>query len=248
MQITDMEQFKAYNKLVTQSKSFRLGIRGKTRLHLGALPVVTVDYNKAINLTGLNSFQGIEVRDIKIALSPGPDGSNMQGTLVLPNPTVMTINMGDLVQDILLNGEVIGNATIENIVLKPGENLFPMRSYADQLTVITYLQNNKSKGGVLPVEARARTVTYKGKRLEYFEYALGQTPIKLDLPLKDALSALGLDLFGTGSGTGGGHGSSSAGPSASSSSGSATVSPVPATAVPPPASATPTTTKAAEEP
>jgi hypothetical protein len=52
MKIIDMEQFKAYNKLVTQAKNFKLGIRGVTKLHLGALPVVKVKFEKAVNMSG----------------------------------------------------------------------------------------------------------------------------------------------------------------------------------------------------
>jgi uncharacterized protein DUF3712 len=56
MQIADMEQFIAYNKLVTSSKEFRVAVRGRTKLHLGALPVVTVDYNKAILQKGMLAY------------------------------------------------------------------------------------------------------------------------------------------------------------------------------------------------
>lgn len=52
MHIEDMDQFIAYNKLVTASESFRVAVRGRTRLHLGALPVVWVDFNKAIEMKG----------------------------------------------------------------------------------------------------------------------------------------------------------------------------------------------------
>ena len=52
MVIEDMEQFIAYNKLVTSAKEFRVAVRGRTRLHLGALPVVWVDFNKAILMNG----------------------------------------------------------------------------------------------------------------------------------------------------------------------------------------------------
>jgi hypothetical protein len=53
MPIADMDQFIAYNKLVVTSKEFRVAVRGRTKLHLGALPVVTVDFNKAILMNGM---------------------------------------------------------------------------------------------------------------------------------------------------------------------------------------------------
>jgi len=120
----------------------------------------------------------------------------MEATIMIPNPSVMTLTLGDVVQDIYLDGKLIGNATINNIVLRPGENVFSMASAADQIAVITKIQADPSKSGVLPVEAKARTVSYNGKRLEYFEYAMSQVPIKLNLNLKEPLKAIGLDIFG----------------------------------------------------
>jgi hypothetical protein len=52
LDILDMDQFIAYNKLVTQSEKFRFALRGRTKVHLGALPVVGVDFNKAIETNG----------------------------------------------------------------------------------------------------------------------------------------------------------------------------------------------------
>ena len=55
MQIKDMAQFSAYNTLVSQSENFRVAMKGKTKLHLGALPVVTVDFSKVIKMKGWSS-------------------------------------------------------------------------------------------------------------------------------------------------------------------------------------------------
>jgi hypothetical protein len=55
MQIKDMAQFSAYNTLVSQSENFKVAMKGKTKLHLGALPVVTVDFSKVIKMKGWSS-------------------------------------------------------------------------------------------------------------------------------------------------------------------------------------------------
>lgn len=52
MKILDMEQFVRFNTLVLKEKSFRMGVRGQTKLHLGKLPVNTVDFNKAPDFKG----------------------------------------------------------------------------------------------------------------------------------------------------------------------------------------------------
>ncbi|KAF2675290.1 hypothetical protein BT63DRAFT_420503 [Microthyrium microscopicum] len=173
VEILDQEQFKRYNILVATAKHFRMGLRGRTKLHLGALPVTTVDFNKAPELDGLNKLSGIEVSNINVSLTKFPDGSNMQGRIMIPNPSVMTLEIGDLVQDISSNGTPIGNTTINNVVLRPGKNYFEMASSSDQAAVITILSADKTKSGILPITAKTISVTNKaGQHLPYFEAAM----------------------------------------------------------------------------
>lgn len=52
MVIKDKTQFNAYNTLVSQSETFKVAMKGKTKLHLGALPVVEVVFSKVISMNG----------------------------------------------------------------------------------------------------------------------------------------------------------------------------------------------------
>jgi len=191
LEILDREQFIAYNKIVTQSDKFRFAMRGRTKLHLGALPVVSVDFNKAIETKGLNGFKGIGISNVNISLAGFPDGSNMHGTINIPNQSVMTLTIGDMLQDIYVDGTLIGNTTINNVVLQPGDNLFQMSSITDQAIVMKFL-TGQYNNGILPVEARTRSITYKGVNLWYFEEAMKASPVHLDLDLSSALAGMGL--------------------------------------------------------
>jgi len=53
MKIADQEQFGLYNIAVLNSETYRVAIRGKTKLHLGAFPVVNVNFNKVITSKGM---------------------------------------------------------------------------------------------------------------------------------------------------------------------------------------------------
>ena len=50
--IANMDQFIAYNTLVYTSKTFRLALRGVTKLHEMKFPTATVNYNKVITMNG----------------------------------------------------------------------------------------------------------------------------------------------------------------------------------------------------
>jgi len=144
-------------------------------------------------MKGLNSLKGFSVEDMQISLAPLPDGTNMNGTLVIPNPSPMTITLGDVVQDLFVEGKFIGNTTIKNLTLKPGSNRVPMTSVSDQAVVIN-LVSSKYTNGILPIEARTSSISYKGQRLEYFEAAMKATPLHTDLNIGPALKAMGIDI------------------------------------------------------
>lgn len=46
-----------------------------------------------MKLLGLNKLKGFNITEFSIKLTPEPDGTNMVGTVYIPNPTVMTISM-----------------------------------------------------------------------------------------------------------------------------------------------------------
>jgi hypothetical protein len=142
------------------------------------------------------------------------DGSNMKGTINLPNPSVMTLTIGDVVQDIFLpDGTLIGNSTISGVVLRPGnDNVFPLSSTTDINKVLPFILNGTT--GDLPITARTTSVTYQGQRLPYFEAAMAATPINVTLHLKDALKTIGMDLDALSAGKAGSSTASAAAPTA----------------------------------
>jgi hypothetical protein len=50
--IASEEQFAAYNKMVMQSKTYRVAIRGRTGLKEGSFPKTTINFNKVIESPG----------------------------------------------------------------------------------------------------------------------------------------------------------------------------------------------------
>jgi len=42
---------------------------------------------------GMNGLKGFELQDIMISLSAATDGTNMNGSASIPNPSVITVSM-----------------------------------------------------------------------------------------------------------------------------------------------------------
>lgn len=130
-----------------------------------------------------------------IKLTPDPDGTNMEGTVYIPNPSVMTISMGNVTFNNFIHGTqtLIGNSTLTDLVLKPGNNTIPMKSIVNQTLVITELTSN-FKNGMLPVDIVGLSSVYNGQHLPYFEKALASNTQTITLDVGSALAKIGLNI------------------------------------------------------
>ncbi|KAI9842711.1 MAG: hypothetical protein M1838_003009 [Thelocarpon superellum] len=191
VQIVDLDQYTRYTKLVLQSEEYRVAIRGRPLLHEARYPATYVDYNEVVTLKGLNGLKGFNVTQFQILLSPAPDGANLIGTAYIPNPSVLTIAMGNVTFNLSVQGDFIGTTTIENLTLVPGNNTVPMRSTTNQSLVIEKL--TQFPDGFLPIDVLGNSSVYNGQHLPYYEAALATNPQHISLNVGGALGG-GLKL------------------------------------------------------
>ncbi|PGG98248.1 hypothetical protein GX51_06896 [Blastomyces parvus] len=180
----DLASFTDYSVQVMKSETIDIEIKGKTGLREGSLPKTTVDYHKVITMKGLNALKGFEVRHFELA-SKQPDGSNMLGEVFIPNPSVLTLTLGDVTLDLSVDGTKIGTSTLPNLVIRPGENLVKMRSKVELAAVFPLVSGDKAKykNAVIPVTIVGKSAVYKGKELPYFTAALSSNTLHVELDL-----------------------------------------------------------------
>lgn len=140
-------------------------------------------------MAGLNGLAGFDVTSFSIKLLPEPDGANMIGTVYIPNPSVLTITMGNVTFNNYVENEFIGTSTLSDLVLKPGNNTLPMRSTVNQTLVIQKVTATYTDG-MLPVDIVGNSSVYNGQHLEYFERALQSNRQHIVLNVGAALAAL----------------------------------------------------------
>lgn len=119
----------------------------------------------------------------------------MIGTVSIPNPSVMTLDLGNVTMNLAFDSEPLGTALLPNLVLRPGNNSVPMQARVEQLAVIGLIQS-KYKNAVLPLEITGnKSVSAKtGERLAYYEKAIQSNIVKVDLNVGPALAAVGISL------------------------------------------------------
>jgi len=101
--------------------TLKLSIKGKTKLRLGSLKM-NVDYNEDVETAGLNHLDGMVITQIKTQKNTT---ANMVGDVMIPNPSVFTLHMGDVGLTIGNGQAVVGNGTLPNLTLRPGNNTYP---------------------------------------------------------------------------------------------------------------------------
>lgn len=194
------DQFVEYNKAVMSSESFDVYLDGKTTLHQSGLSGIDVDYRKKVTMKGLNKLQGLSIYDLKILSGEDeilPDGSNMIGTVTIPNPSVMLLELGNVTMNLAVDGESIGYALMPDLTLRPGNNTVSMRSHVQQVRVISLI-TSKYKDGVLPLEITGNSSVRNGEHLPYFEEAIKNNVIHLDLDAGPALTGIGINITALG--------------------------------------------------
>ncbi|RAO69376.1 uncharacterized protein BHQ10_005388 [Talaromyces amestolkiae] len=183
-----------FTKAVLGTESFELNVYGRPDLKEGPLPTSTVTFNKTVAMNGLNGLKGFELQDIMISLIPAKDGTNMNGSVSIPNPSVITVAMGNVTLNVSVNGTYIGQSYLNNLTLQPGSNIIPLRSTINQTEVIALISGTKAAypSGVIPLTIVGNSSVYNGVQIPYFTEALSSTPLTTDMNVTQVLINSGL--------------------------------------------------------
>lgn len=130
------------------------------------------------------------------------DGANAVGNVTIPNPSPMTLALGDVTFDMSVDGIFIGNATMPDLTLRPGNNSYPIHVTSNQTQVGLIIQKPEYHCGVFPVDIAGNASRYGGEVLPYYTEALRANKLQTMLNVTDALIEVGFG-FAIGNCTGG---------------------------------------------
>jgi len=185
VQILNLDQLSAYATAVVSSEYVTTALVGKTTLHLGSLPHTTVHYNQTSTYKGLNGLAGFNVTGVKIDLAAKSGQPNLSGNAYIPNPSNLTIAMGNVTLALSTAQKgAVGNTTISDLTLVPGDNTFPLTGIMDQSLVLQSLNAT----GFVQLEITGQSAIYNGEHLVYYEKALSSTHLDLALNVQQILA------------------------------------------------------------
>ncbi|GMF77380.1 unnamed protein product [Aspergillus oryzae] len=201
--IQDQDQFTTFLSNAVYSERFKLSAYGKATAHLGKIKVpLKLDKDIELNgkwcccaladplaltsgISGLNMLKGFSIDNAGVVLPPEADGSNLLGQATLPNYSVVTFA---LIDDIIL-----GNGTINNVLLKPGNNSVPLRAVVDipnavkNIAPILAAETNALSQGNVMISASGQSTIYEGEHIPYFEKVLNNLTISANVPILKVL-------------------------------------------------------------
>lgn len=179
-----------------------ISVRADTTAHLGAIKA-GIHLEKTVTIDGLNQLAGVKLDNIKIILPPEEDGTNLIGNFTLPNWSTLTIGLGNLTFNAWAGNVIIGNATILNVYLPPGNSTLPFRGQIFIDTLISNLgsvissQANLLESGNLVVGISGNKTTVNGEHITYLENVLNEIKIFTEVPIIQALGDILDSVSGT---------------------------------------------------
>ncbi|KAH9836907.1 Protein of unknown function (DUF3712) [Teratosphaeria destructans] len=188
------EAFADFSTQLLLNESLTLYLRGHGRLKQGGLPTTEVEWDQEIYIRGLNKLAGIAVTNFSLLGTADANGTNAVGRVWVNNPSVLTVEIGDLVQNNYVDGVFIANTTIPDLLLTPGNNSYPIYFTSNE-TAVASLVTSTYRCGQLPVEIVTDYASYNGTRVPWLTTSMKATNFSTTVDISQALTKAGLDAI-----------------------------------------------------
>ncbi|KAL1988072.1 hypothetical protein VTN96DRAFT_1103 [Rasamsonia emersonii] len=176
LQLSDASAMADFSKAMLNNEAVELNFYGRPDLKEGGLPKKVVTFNKTVTLRGLNGLKGFNITSSNITSVKTDGTAMMSGTVYIPNPSVLTVAMGNITLDLSANGTHIGQSFLNDLTLVPGDNTVPMTSNVNLTQATRFL-----KGNVLTIDIRGNKSEYNGQEIPYFSQALASNQLTTQL-------------------------------------------------------------------
>ncbi|KAH7317912.1 hypothetical protein BKA65DRAFT_109925 [Rhexocercosporidium sp. MPI-PUGE-AT-0058] len=185
--INDLDALGDYAVAVMNNENITTALVGRTKLHLGKLPTQKIKFNSTSTYKTLNSLKGFNTTDVLINPLATPGTPNLKGNAFIPNPSLLTIEMGNVSLTLSVPiknvDTIVGNATILDFKLVPGDNKLPMFGIIDNSKVLPALV-----GGKVNMTIIGQNSTRNGEHLTYYEKALRSNVLVLEMNVQQILA------------------------------------------------------------
>ncbi|KAK6359186.1 hypothetical protein TWF696_000351 [Orbilia brochopaga] len=175
--IMNEEAYLAFSEQVLRNPTLNLGVRSNPQVNVGAIKF-HVDYQKTVELKGLNGLSGIKLYNPTILDTPMEDGTNMVTDGVIPNPSSFTLQVGDLTVDMALKSinMDLGYSVVKDLTLHPGDNKVKIYNHVKPELIKNLLFISSLKGKNTDILLTANSTVFNGEHITWLEKPLHDAP------------------------------------------------------------------------
>lgn len=177
------------------SETATVGIRGTSTAKLGAVEY-PVNLNKTVELGGLRNLNGLVVESTNPLAPAAADGSNLEGSIMLPNFSPLGLGLGNMTLNMYAEGLQVGTVSARDVYAKPGNQSV---AYTGTLDVDTVSQNMelvlkqaKELNGIELV-IRGVQMTVDGQHVSYLDDVVQLIQVKTVVDICVAKALMPLD-------------------------------------------------------
>ncbi|KAI0026259.1 hypothetical protein F4780DRAFT_18666 [Xylariomycetidae sp. FL0641] len=177
--ITDEAELASWFDKVFDNPQVKLSTRGNSKVHLGALHT-TAHIDKTVEVGALNQLTGFGIQELQLVVPAMENGTNIKGTLNLPNWGVLTLGIGDIGLNLMAGDVRVGLIHVHDVTLPPGNNT---RNFDGELFIDALLQNfgtvlasqaSSLSSGNIQIDATGNETIVNGEHLTFVETVLNK--------------------------------------------------------------------------
>lgn len=186
--VTNETELISWFSNVFDQEKVTLSTRGDAAIHLGALHS-NGHIEKTVEVNSLNKLKGFGIEHMQLMLPAKENGTNIQGTLNLPNWGALTLGIGNLSLNLMSGDLRIGLITIYDVYIPPGNNsrYFNGELYLDVLmqNIGTVLQSQSDalNEGNIQIDAIGNSTVVNGQNIRFIEAILNNRRVSSTIPV-----------------------------------------------------------------
>ncbi|KAJ6784917.1 hypothetical protein PWT90_09237 [Aphanocladium album] len=159
--------------------------------------------NRPITINGLQGLKDLTLEDVKLFMPPVTN-KNIRANISLPNPSSLSVQVGNVTVDVAANGIKVGDAVAYNVSLVPGlthvyiDGLLDLPTIVQNLGSILRQQGPQLLAGHITIQLKIKSFTMHGERIEFLDTLLSTRPLTIKVPLVALLNGAATGILKTG--------------------------------------------------
>lgn len=161
--------------------------------------------NTTIEVKGLSTLDEITIPTLKLML-PAVDGNNINGAISLNNTSSLSVNVGDIMLNLLVSEVKVGVIYLRDVKLVPGVNTLPITGALDISIVLANIgnilgrQTDLLSAGRIVVNLTGNTTTVNGQHVRFVDTLLRARPLSVKVTLETLINTVLATAMDIGSG------------------------------------------------